>query len=96
MRGLTELEWSILEQCQKEGYTYVALNDGHARAFDTDEKPYLKGGMYRIETEQYNPQYDESYSLTIFGEVLFVPGLFKDTGYHVIDLNKLTVQGKLF
>ena len=96
MRGLTELEWSILEHCQSKGYTYVALNDNHARAFDTVEKPYLKGGMHRVEFDNYNPQYDEHYTTTVLGETLLVPGLFQNTGYAVINLSELTVQGKLF
>lgn len=91
---MTDLEQRIIYHLAKQGYKYLALNGGHARVFDPslDEVPFLRGGMYRIETER-----NGEYQSTIFGEVIGVPGLFEDEKrVELIDLTKLEFQENLF
>lgn len=74
MGDFSELELQILLYCKNQGYRYAAVNDGHVRVMKTNTKPVLVGNMYRVDSEN---------GTTYFGETLFVPGLFKQTGYLV-------------
>lgn len=67
MGDFSELELQILLYCKNQGYRYAAVNDGHVRVMKTNTK-------YRVDSEN---------GTTYFGETLFVPGLFKQTGYLV-------------
>lgn len=87
MRELTDLENRILIHCMEQGYKWAALNDNHLRLFEQNEKPFLKGSMYRIYTKE---------GWTILGTAINVPGLFQNTGYRLIELSKIEFQQSLF
>ncbi|HAM79578.1 hypothetical protein [Ornithinibacillus bavariensis] len=86
MNNLSELELKILQHCANKGYTYAALNGSHVRVLEGNERPILKGAMHRVESDKE----------TYFGETLFIPGLFQDVGYEVIELKDVTEQLSLF
>jgi hypothetical protein len=86
VNNLTELELKILQHCADKGYTYAALNGNHVRVLEGGIKPILVGSMHRVESDED----------TYFGETIFVPGLFKDVGYEVIELKDIQEQLSLF
>ena len=83
---MTSLERQIIEHLSKLGYTYLAINGNHARVFDTEEKPVLKGSLYRIEKDDW----------TINGQTIFIPGIFESGKFELVDLKQISIQETLF
>lgn len=86
MRELTRLEKEVLLHIFDEGYLYVCFNGNHARALNTKKKPILAGGMYRT--------YEDD-GRTYLGQTIWIPGLFEDVGYGILERKDVEIQETL-
>ena len=86
-RKLTHLEKELLIYCCETGYKWAAFNGQSVRVFDTDKKPHLNYRVHLVKRDD---------GMTVLGNPIIVPGLFKDVGYYVLDLSEIQQQISLF